>query len=312
MNRMKLGQDREQVKAIIVAAGSYVMWGILPIYWKLLQSVPAQEILAHRIVWSFIFLLILLTITGRLKEFAVEVYELAHQRWRMVGIISAAAILNLNWFTYIWAVNNNHVIQTSLGYYINPLVTVLLGIVVLKEKLSFWQFISFLLAAIGVLILTFHYGTVPWVALSLAITFGVYGLLKKVVNTGAVIGLTIETLLMTIVAALYLSYIHNTGCGNFLTGSTLISALLIGAGIVTAVPLIFFAYGATRLPLFILGFVQYISPTMTLLLGVFLYHEPFTTYHLISFILIWTGLIIFSLAKTNLFVRWEKALGARH
>lgn len=305
---MKLERSNEQVKGAAFTAGAYILWGILPIYWKLLEDVPAAEVLAHRIVWSFVFLLALLTVTCKLQVFTREVLKLIRQPRKLLGIFIAAVILNINWGTYIWAVNHDHIIQTSLGYYINPLVSVMLGIIVLKERLSFWELVAFLLAVVGVLNLTIHYSAFPWVALTLAITFGIYGLFKKVIDIGAITGLTLETLLTCVLAFSYLIYVHNIGNGAFHFSMSATTLFLIGAGIVTAIPLLLFAGGTRRLPLYIIGFLQYISPTMTLLLGIFVYHEPFTRAHLLSFMIIWAGLILFSLGRTRLLVSLEERI----
>lgn len=301
-------EAREQMLGIFYALAAYVLWGILPVYWKLVQQVPAQEILAHRVVWSFVFMLAILLVTGQLKSFWGDLRQIAVRPKRLVGVIMASVLISVNWVTYIWAVNNNRVIETSLGYYINPLVIVLLGVIVLKERLSLWQIVSFLLALAGVLNLVLHFGSVPWSALVLAVSFGLYGLFKKLVNLGAVTGITMETLFITPVAFLYLSYINTGGGGAFGLASPGTSGLLAGAGIITAVPLILFASGARRLPLSAIGFLQYIAPSIALVLGIFVYHEPFTGVHLASFAIIWTALIIFSLAKTNLFLRMEANL----
>ncbi|ABO49161.1 RarD protein, DMT superfamily transporter [Desulforamulus reducens MI-1] len=299
---------KEQFIGIIAAAGSYLLWGILPIYWKLVQKVPAHEILAHRIVWSFMFMTLLLLTIGKLRAFITEFYMIACQPKKLFGMFMASAIISINWFTYIWAVNHNHILDTSLGYYLNPLISVLLGIFVLKEKLSFWQMFSFFLASIGVLNMAFHVGTIPWVTIVLAFSFALYGLIKKVVNVGAIASITIETLFMMPFALLYLGYVHKNSMGAFGFQYPTLSMLLMGAGVVTAVPLILFSSGAKRLPLSFIGFIQYMSPTITLLLGVFLYHESFNRIHLISFSFIWFALIIFSLAKTKPFMQLETIL----
>ncbi|PKM75816.1 MAG: EamA family transporter RarD [Firmicutes bacterium HGW-Firmicutes-15] len=301
-------ERNERANGIGFAAGAYLLWGILPVYWKLLQNVSSIEVLAHRVIWSFIFLLIILIITRKLQPFLSEVREITRLPRKMLGIIITTIMINLNWFLYIWAVNQNHIIQTSLGYYINPLVSVLLGIFFLKERLSLWQLFAFLLAIVGVSSLTLQYGAFPWVALTLAISFGLYGLLKKVINIGSITGLTLETLVSCIFALAYLGYVYNTGNGAFKLSLSPTTLLLIGAGAVTATPLILFAAGARRLPLFVIGFLQYISPTIGLILGIFIYHEPFTRGHLISFVVIWGGLIIFSLARMPLLVGLEEKI----
>lgn len=305
---MKTNQSNETMIGIASAAGAYVLWGILPIYWKLVQSVPSHEVLAHRVVWSFVFMIFVLVAAGKLRAFFGEFREIIAKPKKLFGVIMASSLISVNWFTYIWAVNSNRVIETSLGYYINPLVSVLLGIIVLKEKLSFWQMVSFFLALIGVLNMALQFGAVPWVALLLAVSFGLYGLFKKMVNLGAITGITTETLIIFPFALLYLTYIHNNGSGAFGFNTPEISGLLIGAGIVTAVPLILFTKGANRLPLTIIGFLQYIAPTIALMLGIFLFREPFTNVHLISFTFIWAALTIFSLAKTRSFVQLESKL----
>jgi len=302
---MKQDQFSQQRLGVLSAAGAYILWGILPVYWKFIYVVPAQEILAHRIVWSFVFMVFVLLISKRLESFRNDLREIVSERKKLLGVIAASVLISINWYTYIWAVSHDRVVESSLGYYINPLVSVLLGIIVLKEKLSFWQIISFMLATIGVVNLVVHFGAIPWVALTLAVSFGLYGLSKKMVNVGAMTGLTLETLFISPVALLYIGYVHNNGNGAMSFTAPSVTLLLVGAGIITAVPLLLFASGAKQLPLSVIGFLQYIAPTLMLILGVFLYHEPFTGIHLASFILIWVALVIFSLSKTGLFVGIE-------
>jgi chloramphenicol-sensitive protein RarD len=305
---MKLEQPDERLIGVASAAGAYVLWGVLPLYWKLIDQVPPFQILAHRIIWSFLFTVVVISATGKLKPFRGELIENISHIKNFSGIFIASLLITVNWGTYIWAVNNNHVVEASLGYYINPLVSVLLGIIVFKEKLSFWQMFSFFLAMLGVLNMTLHFGKVPWVSLLLAITFGLYGLCKKMIRPGAITGIALETLFITPFALIYLNHIQNSGSGYFSFSDPGTAALLAGAGVVTAVPLILFAGGAKRLPLSIVGFIQYISPTITLILGIFLFHEQFTGVHLASFMLIWVALTIFSLAGTRTFVQLETAL----
>ncbi|WP_261134862.1 EamA family transporter RarD [Bacillus sp. Marseille-Q3570] len=305
---MNDNQKREQVAGVSAGAGAYILWGFLPLYWKLINHVPSEEILAHRMIWSFVFMLIVLGILRRQKKFTQELKELFANRKKLLGLIFAAVFITLNWYTYIWAVNNNHVVEASLGYYINPLVSVLLGVLVLKERLSFWQIISFILAAVGVLILTIHFGSVPWVAISLALSFGLYGLLKKLVALGALTGLTIETLFITPVALLYVSMLEVNGTSAFQFADLTTTLLLIGAGVATAVPLLLFATGANRISLSMIGFLQYIAPTIMLFLGIFLYNEVFSQVHLIAFMFIWIALSIFTLANTRLLARFEPRL----
>ena len=284
--------DQENKLGIIYATVAYILWGFLPIYWKLVQHVPADEILAHRILWSFVFMIIIVLASGKLWPFFRECKLILHDKKKLIGISAASVIISINWLTFIWAVNSEHVVQASLGYYINPLVSILLGMIVLKESLSKRQLLSFILAAIGVINLTISFGVFPWVSLVLAFSFGLYGLLKKMVDIGAMFGLTIETMIVTPLALIYLIVIPDSTLAPdmMFSGS---GALLFGAGIATAIPLLLFAAGAKRIPLSMVGFLQYIAPTLMLILGVFLYDEPFTQAHLVSFLFIWVALIIY-------------------
>ncbi|MFZ3579021.1 EamA family transporter RarD [Virgibacillus sp. DJP39] len=282
----------DEKSGIIYTACAYLLWGFLPIYWKLIQNVPAGEILAHRIVWSFLFMIAVTLVMRKGKAFIKECKLIVRDKKKLIGISLASVMISINWLTYIWAVNSDHVIQASLGYYINPLVSILLGIIVLKETLTQRQLLSFILAGIGVIYLTFSYGVFPWVSLLLAFSFGFYGLLKKMVDIGAMFGLAIETMIVTPIALIYVSLFSE----NIFTKSAISSdtnLLLIGAGVVTAIPLLLFASGAKKIPLSMVGFLQYIAPTIMLVLGVFVYHETFSISHLISFILIWIALIIY-------------------
>ncbi|WP_459500150.1 EamA family transporter RarD [Bacillus sp. C1] len=296
-------QKALQKKGILYAAGAYMMWGVLPIYWKWVEEVPAEEILAHRIVWAFVFMLLVLVISKRLGQFLRELVSLFKRPKLLISLTIASILISGNWFVYIWAVNQNHIIEASLGYYINPLVSILLGTVVLKEKLNFWQYVAVGLAGVGVIILAFRYGSIPWIALSLAFTFGLYGLTKKLLNYDAMIGLTMETMIVTPFAAIYLTMIGEHGFGSF--GSISSTLLLMGAGIITALPLFYFAKGAQLIPLYMIGFLQYIAPTINLILGVFIFHEHFTSAHTTAFFFIWVALFIFSMAKTKFLLQKE-------
>lgn len=302
---MNTEKPNERLAGVAAAAGAYLLWGILPVYWKQINTVPAFEILSHRMAWSFVFMVLILLVTGKAGAFLGELREILSRHKKLLGVFLAAFLISINWLLYIWAVNNNHIVQTSLGYYINPLVSVLLGIIVLKEKLSLWQILSFLLALIGVLNMTLNAGAFPWIALVLAFSFGIYGLFKKMINIGAVTGITLETLIVSPFALIYLNHIHSSGSGAFGLNSPDVSWFLAGAGIVTATPLILFASGARRLPLSVVGFLQYIAPTIALFIGVFLYNEPFTSVHLVSFLCIWIALTIFSLSRTKSFIQIE-------
>jgi chloramphenicol-sensitive protein RarD len=278
---------------------AYVVWGLLPIYWKALQSVPAPEILAHRIFWSFVFVSFLLWKQQRWAEFKWTF----RSRSNLWICILTAAIIGSNWFIYIWAVIHDHIVDTSLGYFINPLITVLLGVIFLHEKLNRWQIIAFVLASLGVGYLTLEYGRVPWIALSLALTFGIYGLLRKTARIEALSGLTAETGLLSPLVLTYLLLLALKGESSAGSSPAAIHLLLLGSGLVTAGPLLWFTIGVRRIKLSTAGFLQYLAPSMQLLLGVVVYREPFTRTHLISFGLIWTALIIFSLSNTPLLNR---------
>ncbi len=300
---MKQKNTNEYVIGTASAAGAFLLWGILPVYWKSIISVPSDQIIAHRILWCFLFLVLVLILAGRFKGFLSELRGVMARPKQLAGLFTASLLISINWYLYIWAVNSGRIVETSLGYYINPLVSVLLGIIFLKEKLTSWQIVSFLLAFVGVLNITVNYGAVPWVSLTLAVSFGMYGLFKKIVCLDAISGLTMETMIITPFALAFLIYTYKSGTLVFSFGFSIVSILTVGAGVVTAAPLLLFAGGANRLPLYAVGFLQYLSPTISLLLGVLLYHESFTTVHLVSFSLIWAALIIFSLATTRSFLK---------
>ena len=293
---------KNDIKVGAIQAGfSYFLWGLLPIYWKFLDQVNAQEILANRIFWSFIFMVIILVITRKGSLFVATLKGFAENKKQMVALTIASLLISVNWFVYIWAVNSGHMIEASLGYYINPLISILLGMLVLKEKLTVAQRVSFILAAIGVVIITVSHGVFPWIAITLALTFGLYGLAKKMINVESSVGLTLETMVLTPIAAIYMIYLFLNGTNSLFTANSVTDLLLIGAGPATAIPLLYFAKGAQKIPLSLLGFLQYISPTLTLILGVFVYQEHFSKIQLLSFMFIWAALVIYSLSKTKWF-----------
>ena len=281
---------------VIFAFGAFLIWGLSPIYWRALHGVGAFEIILHRMVWSFVVLMPLVVVRHQWHAFTRAI-----RQPRTLAILLVTSILvGSNWLIYIWAVNNDRVLQASLGYYINPLVNVLLGMVFLKERLRPAQRLAVLLAATGVLNLTLRHGAFPWVSLSLAFSFGCYGLVRKVADVGALVGLAVETLIMTFPAGIWLFFLHSEGGGAFLHRGWQTDLLLIGTGILTATPLLLFNLGAKRITLATLGFVQYTAPTGMLLLGVTLFDEPFTHIQAITFGLIWTALAIYSLDALRL------------
>ncbi|QNB46719.1 EamA family transporter RarD [Thermanaerosceptrum fracticalcis] len=289
-------EKHESASGVWYAAAAFTAWGILPLYWKVLQQVPALEILSHRIFWSFLFVSFLLLFSGRMYSLRQVISD-----WSKLAIVFLGAILiSANWFIYIWAVNANRVVEASLGYYINPLFNVFLGMVVLKERLNIWQLISILLAAMGVSVLTIQYGSIPWVALSLALTFGLYGLVKKMTNLDSLTGLTLETAFVAPLALGYLFLQQFRGSGSFGVSYFYINFLLMCSGVVTALPLLWFSQGAKRVRLSTLGFLQYLSPSISLFLGVFIFKEHFTKTHLLSFGFIWCALTLYAFSQTSL------------
>lgn len=270
------------------ALGAYVLWGLLPVYWKWLQHVPAIQVIGHRIGWSFIWLVLVIIITNQWVKLRTSL------SWRVLGIyLIAGTLLSANWFVYIWGVNAGYIVETSLGYFINPLLSVLLGVIFLRENLRLAQWFPIGLAALGVIYLTFSYGSLPWIALSLAFTFGFYGLVKKTSPLGSLFGLTLETGLMFIPALIFLIYLEFTGEGAFGHENINSDILLILTGVMTSIPLLMFASAAKRIPLSMVGIMQYIAPTLQFLLGVYVYNETFTTTKLIGFSMVWIALIIF-------------------
>ncbi|MFS0780554.1 EamA family transporter RarD [Bacillus sp. 1P06AnD] len=298
--------DRREKEGIVYGALSYILWGFIPIYWKLLQGVGAGEILAHRIIWSFVFMVILLLFSRQWKGFTQYVNEIIHNKKKCWSLFAASVFVSANWGIFIWAVNADRILDTSLGYYINPLVSILLGVTVLKEKLSKAQVVSVLLAAIGVLVMTVYLGSFPWISISLALTFGIYGLAKKLINAEAAIGLTLETMMILPFALGYAIYIMVKGDSMFFSGSN--SWLMMGGGIATALPLLLFAMGAKHVPLSMMGFLQYIAPTISLAIGVLMYHEAFTKIHLVTFLFIWSALILFSVSQLKMKTHHKREL----
>jgi len=296
LNRvMRTLSEKSQSKGIAYAILSYVLWGILPLFWKALKQINASEILASRVVWSFVFLLLILLAVGGVRDLQ-KVFSSVRT---FVGVLIGSLLITANWFIYIWAVNNNHVIEASLGYYINPLFTVVLGMVVLKERIDKWQVVSLLLALLGVIVITVQYGKIPWVALLLAISFGLYGLVKKLSNLTSIIGLTTETMIIAPIAIGYIAYRQVAGTSSLIALPLNVLILVVLTGVVTAIPLLLFAQAAKCVPLSTIGFIQYLSPSITLLMGVFLFKEVFTGVDFMSFGLIWLALGIYSFSRKD-------------
>jgi len=269
--------------------GAYAIWGLLPIYWKWLSAVPALQLVCHRIVWSFLILMSLILLSGRGKALIRAV----NQARIMAFYLIASALVAVNWLTYVWAVNAGFIVETSLGYFINPLFSVALGVLILRERLRLGQWFSIAVAALGVLYLTFVYGALPWIALVLAFTFGSYGLVKKMGPLGSTDGLALETTMLLVPALAYLCHAEHLNRGTFLHLGFVENGLLMGAGLMTTIPLLLFGAATRRIPLSLIGMIQYIAPTLQFLIGVLVYKEPLSGSRLMGFALVWLALLIF-------------------
>lgn len=278
-------------RGLLYAFAAYAWWGFFPLYWKLLKSVPALQLIGHRIIWSFISLITVILILKQWKSFRDSIFVFKTFRIYLL----AAVLIGLNWFLYVWAVNAGYIVETSLGYFINPLISVLLGVLFFREKLKLWQWIPILLAASGVLYMTISIGQLPWIALILAFSFGFYGMIKKIAPLSSLQGLTLETVILLIPALVYLIYSENTGEGAFLHQGLFTDFLIVLAGIITTIPLLLFASAAKRIPLSYIGILQYIAPTIQFLLGVLVFKESFSVNQFIGYSAVWIALIIFGL-----------------
>ena len=299
----------KEKEGIIYGAVSYILWGIVPVYWKQLEHIGAIEILVHRVLWSCMFMLLLLSVTKKLPALFQYIKEIGSDFKKLLALFAASALVSTNWGIFIWAVNHGRILDTSLGYYINPLISVLLGVIVLKEKLSKAQVVSFCLAAIGVITLTLYFGEFPWIAFGLALSFAFYGLVKVMIGAEAAIGLTLETLMMLPIAIGYLSFSFIRGDMDLPAAPDLL--LLIGGGIATALPLLLFAIGANNIPFTLLGFLQYIAPTLSMLVGVLIYGEAFTKVHALSYAFIWSALLLFSFSQMKMRLNRQSTEGTQ-
>jgi len=290
----------QETLGLIAGIACFTSWGLIPVYWKLLVAVSATEILAHRFVWTTVFLSLVLSWQNRWSEVAGYI----RSRQALIYCLTGGVAISCNWFVFIWAVNIGHVIETSLGYFMTPLMNVLFGALFLRERLTRFQLISVLLALLGVLNLTLGYGRFPWIAVLLCLSFGFYGLLRKKSGTAAIPGLFIETILLLPFAVIFLVYLQSSGMLVFGRAGWWLSSLLVSTGVVTAVPLFWFGYATRHLRLITVGFLQYLSPIGSFFVGLFLYHEPFTHGQLVTFILIWIALAIFTAEAV---MRWRSA-----
>ena len=271
---------------LFFGVAAYVFWGLFPLYWPLLKPANPLEIVSHRAVWTLVFCIIVLTVLRQLKS----TFAVMKNPKKIAGLFATTILISINWLTYIWATNNGHVVEAALGYYINPLIIIAFGVLLLRERMRPLQWVAVGIAAIGVTILTLDYGRLPWVAISLALSWGTYGLIKKKLDLGALEGLTIETLISLLPYGFYLFYIGNQGTGQFGHGIVL-TILLISAGAMTAIPLLLFNGSTTRLPYSTIGLLQYITPTIQFSIGVWINHEEMPTARWIGFIVIWMALV---------------------
>lgn len=275
-------------KGLLYAFGAYGLWGLFPLYWKFVKHVPALQVIGHRIVWSFVVLFFVVLVMGQWTTFCSLLTRRVLAVYLLTGLL-----LSVNWLIYVWGVNAGYIVETSLGYFINPLISVLLGVVFLRERLRPAQWLPISLATVGVTYLTFTYGRLPWIAISLAFSFGLYGLVKKLAPLGSLHGLTLETGMVFAPAVAYLLFVEVQGDGHFLHDGLATDLFLIGAGVVTTVPLLMFASAVQRIPLTMVGLMQYIAPTIQFLIGVLVYKEPFDQARLVGFSMVWVALVIF-------------------
>ncbi len=285
-----MNTDTASSTGYFAALAAFLLWGLFPLYWKLLDQIPALEIMLHRVAWCFVSVFLLLLL-GRGLRWLRPVRDNPRL---LLNLGASGAFISLNWYLYIWAINSGHIVETSLGYYINPLVNVALGTLVLGERLQRPQKIAVALAAAGVAWLTWQHGRLPWIALTLACSFACYGLIRKQTNVEATSGLAIEGALLLPLVLLGLGWLHWQGGAQFMDSGSSAQLLLVLGGPVTALPLILFAYGARRIPYSAVGMLQYLAPTLQLLIGVLVFHEPFDQERLFGFALIWLALLIFT------------------
>lgn len=282
-------------RGLVLGALAYILWGTFPLYWTLLEPGGAVEILAHRIIWSLGTMLLILVLWRR----GARLKALLRDRRRVLIISAAAVVISINWGAYIWGVNNGRVVETSLGYFINPLVTVLMGVLILGERLRRLQWVAMGIAFVAVVVLTFDYGRPPWVALVLAFSFGTYGLAKKQAAVGAVESITLETLVLAPIAAAYVAWLMSTGQSNFGSHGLGHALLFTTTGVITAIPLMLFGAAAIRVSMVSLGLLQYLAPTIQFALGILVFREDMPASRWIGFALVWVALVLFTFETVN-------------
>ena len=277
-------------RGLAAATAAFALWGLFPLYLHALAAVPAVQIIAHRVTWSFVFIFLWMLARGELGRLSATL----GRRALLVRLTATSLLITCNWLVYVWGVTHGHIVETSLGYYINPLVNVALGVFVLHERLNAAQWTAVALAAIAVLYLALAAGRPPWLAFALALSFSLYGLLRKVISVEALPGLATETLLLLPLSLLYLAWCQHAGQGAFAGSDPALAALLVGSGLVTAIPLFLFAYGARALPYSTVGVLQYIAPSLQLMCGVLVFHEHFGAQQALGFGVLWLGLLIYA------------------
>ncbi|MCG7333230.1 EamA family transporter RarD [Salinicoccus roseus] len=285
----------ENSKGIIFALGAYLIWGFLPIYWKQVEHISSYELIAHRVLWAFIFMIVFILVTNRMPLFYKDLKFIFRDKKKVIALFAASTVITTNWLLYIVAVNNGHILDASLGYYINPLISILIGFVILGERFSKSQWMAIIIVFLGVTYLAVGLGSAPWISLTLALSFSIYGLIKKVINMDAVFALAVETFVLAPFALIYILFLEGSGGGNF--GINADSLVMMGTGVITAVPLLLFSLGAQRIRLSLIGILQYFAPTIMLLIGVFMYDEAFMDIHTVAYILIWSGLAIYTFSR---------------
>ncbi len=291
--------------SLFVGIATFAFWGLVPIYWKFLTHVPAGEALAHRLMWFFVFVFLVVLFSAKLPTVWAETKVVFKDRRKIINLFIGTFAIGLNWLAFIWAINQNRVVETSLAYYISPILSVIVAMIFLRERLSLWQLVAAVLAFSGVLILTYAHGTLPKIALFIAITMTIYTYCKKVVGLSTLAGLTLESFILFPLAFAYWFYLASRGESYPITLSPTI-ILLVGSSLVTTLPLMTFAYSINRLPLSLMGILLYITPSISLCLGIFVYGEPFTDGHKMAFAFIWAAVLLFVFAKTKAFAKMEQ------
>ncbi|WP_299178874.1 EamA family transporter RarD [uncultured Neptuniibacter sp.] len=287
---INLKPESEHTKGVYFALAAFLMWGLVPVYFKSVEHITALEVVAHRILWSCVFLGAFIVVTRRLDD----IIKLSRSPRIIYGLGLSALVISINWLVFIWAVSQDRIIETTLGYFINPLINILFGMIIFKERLRIGQWIAVALAAVGVLYQVVILGQLPWVALVLACSFAIYGVLRKKIPVDSISGLFVETLWLLPAALIYFGWLIWSGSLQFITEGSNTTLLLLSAGLVTSLPLMAFASGARRLSLTLVGLLQYIGPSIAFLIAVFYYNEPMDIHRLTAFLIIWTALVIFS------------------